>query len=127
MNPEASPHPAAYYEGIRLFNEREYYDAHEAWEEHWQEIGDSSADFWKGLIQIAVALLHWERGNVHGARKLRRSGCGYLEPFAPVCLDLDVPAFLQTVAAYFAPLDRAVEESLPAPKPGPNAPQIRLR
>ena len=39
----APPVPEKYLEGIRLFNAGDYYDAHEAWEEHWQNMGDSSA------------------------------------------------------------------------------------
>lgn len=109
--------PEEYLAGIRLFNAGEYYDAHEKWEERWQEIGDSSADYWKALIQAAVALLHWERGNVHGARKLYRTMRAYMQPYAPRFMRLDVDGFLEMLAAYFEPLHAAAERKEPIPKP----------
>jgi len=46
--------------GIDLFNDGKYWDAHESWEEIWQELGDSSEDDWeiilRGLIQFAAGL-----------------------------------------------------------------------
>ncbi len=117
--------PAELLEGLRLFNEGRYYDAHEAWEERWQEIGDSSAGFWKGLIQIAVAFLHWERGNAAGALKLSRSGRRYLEPFRPRFLGLDLEALLAELERAFAPLEQAARERRPAP-PLEEKPRIPL-
>ena len=46
--------------GIDLFNTCHYWDAHESWEEIWQELGDEPEDDWeillRGLIQIAAGL-----------------------------------------------------------------------
>ena len=53
-----------------LFNDGEYWLAHEALETIWRSIireGDpEAARVWQGLIQAAAALLHDERGNRHG-------------------------------------------------------------
>src|SRR5438105_10273624 len=53
-----------------LFNDGEYWLAHEALETIWRSIireGDpGAARVWQGLIQAAAALLHDERGNRHG-------------------------------------------------------------
>src|SRR5256884_7351587 len=53
-----------------LFNDGEYWLAHEALETIWRSIikdGDAeAARVWQGLIQAAAALLHRERGNRHG-------------------------------------------------------------
>lgn len=124
----AEPYPEEYLEGIRLFNAREYYDAHEAWEEKWMHIGDSSADFWKGLIQIAVATLHWERGNHVGARRMIRRGINYVRPFGPEFLGLEVEPFLQQVEDHYQPLFQAVEQLKSVPRPNPDtAPRIKLK
>ena len=119
--------PPEYLEGVRLFNAGEYYDAHESWEERWLGMGDSAANFYKGLIQAAVALLHWERGNFAGARKLSRSARRYLSAFGPRHLCLDVDEFVAHMDACFAPLYDAFERQQPAPPFDPGrAPRIRL-
>jgi hypothetical protein len=49
--------------GIDLFNHGFYWEAHEAWEGPWHKLGriGQSADFFKGLIQLAVAgVKHYE-------------------------------------------------------------------
>src|SRR2546423_8939891 len=70
-----APLPAAERQAILtrardLFNDGEYWLAHEALETVWRSIirdGDAeAARVWQGLIQAAAALLHRERGNRHG-------------------------------------------------------------
>jgi len=59
-----------YDRGIRLFNAREFYDAHEVWEDVWRESQGLEKRFLQGLIQAAVALHHHSTGNVVGACSL---------------------------------------------------------
>jgi hypothetical protein len=50
-----------------LFNDGEYWLAHEALETVWRSIiDDGERRVWQGLIQAAAALLHRQRGNRHG-------------------------------------------------------------
>lgn len=62
------PERRAHLEHARnLFNDREYWLAHEALETVWRSIiEESERRVWQGLIQAAAALLHRERGNRHG-------------------------------------------------------------
>lgn len=57
---------AAYREGVRLFNAGHFWHAHEQWEICWRASEQPDADFYKGLIQAAAALVHWQRGNLRG-------------------------------------------------------------
>jgi len=59
-----------YHRGIHLFNAREFYDAHEIWEDVWRESHGLEKRFLQGLIQAAVAFHHHSTGNVAGARSL---------------------------------------------------------
>jgi predicted metal-dependent hydrolase len=59
-----------YRRGIRHFNAREFYDAHEVWEDVWRESQGMEKRFLQGLIQAAVALHHHSTGNVVGACSL---------------------------------------------------------
>ncbi len=119
--------PPEFLEGVRLFNAGRWYDAHEAWEERWLQMGGRQADLYKGLIQCAVAAMHWERGNPAGAHKLWRTGRRLLAGFAPGTLGLDLPAFLAELEAFFAPLVAARAAGRRPPPPDPaRRPRIRL-
>jgi hypothetical protein len=88
-----------YLEGIRYFNECEFFEAHESWEEVWQEYQGPSRRFYQGLIQAAVCLHHFGNGNTRGARKLYYSSRGYLEPYAPLHMGVDLEKFLREMQA----------------------------
>ena len=65
MNPEDR---RRYLEHARdLFNQGEFWLAHEALETVWRSIiNKEEAQVWQGFIQAAAALLHRVRGNRHG-------------------------------------------------------------
>ena len=44
-----------YEEGWRLFNERQFWHAHEAWEKVWKRRPEESRIFFQGIIQLAAA------------------------------------------------------------------------
>jgi predicted metal-dependent hydrolase len=65
----ATPSSSQYIEGIRLFNAGEYWHAHEQWEACWLAAAQTDGLFYKGIIQAAAALVHWQRGNPRGLRR----------------------------------------------------------
>ncbi len=83
-------HDPRYLEGIRLFNECEFFEAHDVWEELWAEYQGPSRKFYQGLIQTAVCLHHFGNENIRGARKLYNSSRNYLEPYRPLHEDLNL-------------------------------------
>ena len=56
--------------GIDAFNNREFYDAHEYWEELWLDCKLNDARFIQGLIQLAVSYFHFFNQNLNGARSM---------------------------------------------------------
>ena len=54
--PDRSP---LYLQGIRYFNECDFFESHETWEELWTEYRGEARRFYQGLIQVAVALHHF--------------------------------------------------------------------
>lgn len=80
--------------GIDCFNRHAFFEAHEVWEEIWRQERGPARQFYKGLIQAAVCLHHFGNGNLHGARTLLRSGTGYLQPYRPAYLGIDVDRLL---------------------------------
>ncbi len=82
-----------YLRGIDEFNRGRFFQSHEVWEGLWKGESGSARQFYKGLIQAAVALYHLTNGNAHGARKLL-AGCErYLQPYRSRYLGLDVDDF----------------------------------
>jgi hypothetical protein len=56
-----------YRVGIELFNQGHFWHAHEAWEDAWKAATDPQIRlFYKGIIQTAAALVHWQKGNPKG-------------------------------------------------------------
>ena len=56
--------------GVICFNNKEYYDAHEYWEELWLDYKLIDAKFIQGLIQLAVSYFHFFNDNLKGARSM---------------------------------------------------------
>jgi len=59
-----------YQEGLRKFKEKDYFEAHELWEDLWSDYYLEDRKFVQGLIQLSVSFVHLERGNLNGARSL---------------------------------------------------------
>lgn len=84
-------------EGIALFNDGAYHAAHEAFERCWlaNEAGD--ADFFKGLVQASICLLHLADGKLEGARKLHTGHRRLLAAYMPEHMGLDVGGLLASM------------------------------
>jgi hypothetical protein len=67
--------------GLAHFNSRRFFEAHEVWEEIWLVEAEPEKTFLQGLIQLAAAYHHYERGNPGGAESLLASGIVKLSRF----------------------------------------------
>ncbi len=93
-------------EGIFLFNEREFFACHDVLEDFWGELIGPEKPFFQGLIQAAVALFHFEEGNLGGACKMNSSSRVYLSPFVPSLGGIDVARFLNDMERCFLELNQ---------------------
>ncbi|MDM5315385.1 DUF309 domain-containing protein [Fictibacillus sp. b24] len=84
--------PQEYYEFFVVFNDGDYYTGHDLLEAIW--LTDRSNLFIKGLLQMTVALYHYEYGNVKGAREMLRVADHYLTPYKPMYWQLNVEEVL---------------------------------
>lgn len=89
-----SSYDPRYLEGIELFNVCDFFEAHEVWEELWQDCEGPSRRFYQGLIQAAVCLHHFGNGNTRGAVKLYHGCRSYLEPYGSYHEGLRITEFL---------------------------------
>lgn len=81
-------YPDEYYEFFKKFNEGEYYECHDLLEEIWMT--DKRNKFLQGMLQVAVAIYHFQNGNIYGSRALFQSAYQYLQPYRPKYWDLDL-------------------------------------
>ncbi len=79
-----------YLDGISLFNNHEFFEAHEVWEDIWHEAYGTKFEFYQGLIQCAVALEHYRRSNPRGVVSLYDSYRKHLRDVPDVFMGLDV-------------------------------------
>ena len=114
-----------YLDGISLFNEQRYFEAHEVWEDLWKRAEGRDKLFYQGLIQCAVSLEHMKRGNASGARSLFRRCQKRLAPLPPVYLQLEIWLLMEATAKALAPGIDPPGENAAAKKP--RWPTIRLR
>jgi len=100
-----SPDPRL-VEGVALYNHRQFFECHEVLEQAWKEIDGPAKDFYKGLIQAAVAFYHWSQGNLAGALTLARSATKYLKKYPPDYGGLDLGPFVEEFSGIFTWLRR---------------------
>lgn len=92
--------------GISLFNQGEYWHAHEAWEEAWMpDRHGPDGGFYKGLIQVAAGCLHYTRRNRRGTQNKWLSGCDYLRPYLPSHHDVALAPLVARIDELRATLD----------------------
>ena len=87
-------HPAI-TEGIAHFNSRRFFEAHEALEALWLTEQGEGKLFLHGLIQVAAAFHHYQRGNEEGFRSLLEKGEKKLTLHSGMNYGIDVEDFLK--------------------------------
>jgi uncharacterized protein len=104
-------------EAVRLFNAGEWYACHDGFEELWHETQSPCRRVLQGILQIAVAHLHLERGNRRGATVLLGEGLGRLHNAGPESLGLDLEILRDAARSRLQALQQELDpEVLPLPR-----------
>ena len=77
-------------EAIEIFNNQEWYRAHDLFEEIWHNTNGKERVTIQAILQIAVAEVHLSNGNQTGATILFGEGLGRLKHNDPPSLGLDL-------------------------------------
>src|SRR3954470_14805271 len=93
-----------YLDGIHLFNEYEFFEAHETWEDIWHMAYGLKHNFYQGMIQCAVALEHYRRSNPRGVLSLYKSYQPKFLKVPDVFMGLEIPPFLAAMTEALAPV-----------------------
>lgn len=118
--------PPALLKGIEEFNRGEFFEQHETLEEIWIDEDDPIRYLYQGMLQIGVGFYHRRRNNYRGAHLLLERGAGYLRPFRPACLGVDVEALVNAAEAAHAEVLRLGPERLMEFDEARFVPMVRL-
>jgi len=97
--------PPGFARGLEEFNRRDFYRCHDTLEAVWKAQADERKDFTQGIIQVAVAYYHHERGNDRGALKLLTRAIKRLEKYRPGIYGIDVNALVATIESNIRQLE----------------------
>lgn len=89
-------------EGVRLFNEGFYFEAHDVLEEIWIDRTGREKIFYQGLIQVAVGLYKIAVGNQGGAVSLLTKGLDKLRLVRDLDSPLDLDRLIRETEAVLA-------------------------
>ena len=110
---------AAYLDGLALFNQRKFFEAHEVLEDVWREASKPERLFLQGLVQVAVAFVHHSRGNPVGCRSVLERARRNLSHYPEDQGGIDLAGLLRAVDAW--------RQAIDAGTPLPDFPVLRIR
>lgn len=90
--------------GLALFNQGQYFQAHEVLEEAWNEDQSVGRELYRAVLQVAVAYLQIERRNYNGAAKMFLRLRQWIDPLPDQCRGVDVARLRQDAQAAHAHL-----------------------
>jgi len=86
-------------DGLGLFNEEFFFEAHEVLEEVWHKEHGEPRLFLQGLIQLCAGFHHFQNGNYRGAVALLQRGADKMRKYPERYMDLDSAAIIVRVDA----------------------------
>lgn len=126
--PSATPPselPLGVRQGIQLFNQRKFYEQHEAIEHEWHAELTDIRTLYQGLLQIGVGFHHALAGNHKGAMSLLNDGTAKVQQFTPIALGIDTARLVRETNACIEQLSVLGERRIDAFEPE-LIPQIHL-
>ncbi len=102
----AEPLPPEGLEGIRRFNEGEYYKQHDLFEALWVEESGPVRDLYRAILQVGVAYYQITRGNQRGALKMLLRSVQWLALLPDECRGVDVKQLREDSYKVRAELER---------------------
>src|SRR5215510_12343310 len=103
-------------DGIRLFNERRFFESHEIWEQFYQETEAAHKPFLEGLIELAVAFrLYTDFGEIKGPVRMIYQALIRFENYPSSHLEIRVKDLSESMEAWAKGVDTA-EKPVSIPK-----------
>ena len=77
-------------EAINLFNNQKWYEAHDAFEDIWNDLVGDERQIVQGILQVSVSQYHLNKGNLNGAMILIGEGLGRIRNKVSEDLEIDL-------------------------------------
>jgi len=81
------------FNALNLFNNLEWYEAHDAFEEIWYSVDGDERQVIQGILQVSVSQFHLSKGNLNGATILLGEGLGRIKTRTKINLGIDLESF----------------------------------
>ena len=81
------------HEAIDLFNNQKWYEAHDAFEDIWNDLVGDERQIVQGILQVSVSQFHLNKGNLNGAMILLGEGLGRIRNRVSEDLGIDLLLF----------------------------------
>ena len=78
---------------LNLFNNHQWYEAHDAFEEIWNYVDGDERQVIQGILQVSVSQFHLSKGNLNGATILLGEGLGRIKTRTKINLGIDLDSF----------------------------------
>jgi len=98
--------------GIERFNQREYFEAHEALESAWRNAFDPNRIIYQGILQIGVGFYHLLRGNKPGAIQVLQRGLEALQNAPDRFYDYDLARLIRETQLLLNKIQRSSDSRL---------------
>ncbi len=84
-------------EAIDLFNSQKWYEAHDAFEDIWNDLVGDERQIVQGILQVSVSQFHLNKGNLNGAMILLGEGLGRIKNKVSEDLEIDLILFCSSL------------------------------
>jgi uncharacterized protein len=104
--------PGLAREGLKKFNEGQYYKQHDLFEELWMKTDSPVRDLYRAVLQVGIAYYQIERGNYRGALKMLQRSVQWLLILPDICQGIKVKQLRDDSFRVRAELERLGEARL---------------
>ena len=86
-----------FYVALNLFNNKKWYEAHDAFEDIWNNVDGDERQVIQGILQVSVSQFHLSKGNLNGATILLGEGLGRIKSRTYINLGIDLQSFCESL------------------------------
>ena len=86
-----------FFDGLRAYEEKDFFEAHEFWEELWSDYYLADRTLIQGLIQLAVSFVHLGNGNLNGAKSLLKKSADKFSSYSGIHRGINIDDLKQQI------------------------------
>ena len=98
-----------FYNALNLFNNKKWYEAHDAFEDIWNNLDGDKRQIIQGILQVSVSQFHLSKGNINGATILLGEGLGRIKNRTNIDLGVDLESFCKCLEELLIKLQYKIE------------------